>query len=198
MIPDYRVTIKIKNNYLFSAMRENGFKTVADLSRASGVSQCQVGMYLNLKITPFTTKGLRPSIVKIAKCLKKLPEDLFPPQHIKEPLLKNKATVEVTRGQVEQLISPEPSPLLQLEYAESRETIIKVLSSLTEKEKVILMDRYGMGESGREYTLRELGQRYNVGQERIRQIEVKALRKLRGTKCNRVKLRAAGEIFRSC
>ena len=49
---------------------------------------------------------------------------------------------------------------------------------LSTKEKQILRLRFGIGEEG-EHTLEEVGRRFSVTRERIRQIETKALRKLR-------------------
>ena len=54
----------------------------------------------------------------------------------------------------------------------------QVLETLTEREQKILKLRFGLGD-GRDHTLEEVGQQFNVTRERIRQIEAKALRKLR-------------------
>jgi RNA polymerase primary sigma factor len=54
----------------------------------------------------------------------------------------------------------------------------KALATLSQKEKEILRLRFGIGEEG-EHTLEEVGRRFAVTRERIRQIEAKALRKLR-------------------
>jgi RNA polymerase primary sigma factor len=54
----------------------------------------------------------------------------------------------------------------------------KVLSTLTPREERVLKMRFGIGED-REFTLEEVGEYFNVTRERIRQIEGKALRKLR-------------------
>jgi RNA polymerase primary sigma factor len=54
----------------------------------------------------------------------------------------------------------------------------EVLESLTEREKKVLKLRFGIGD-GRDHTLEEVGQQFEVTRERIRQIEAKALRKLR-------------------
>jgi RNA polymerase primary sigma factor len=56
--------------------------------------------------------------------------------------------------------------------------IERALSTLSPKEKQILKLRFGIGEEG-EHTLEEVGRRFSVTRERIRQIETKALRKLR-------------------
>ncbi len=59
-----------------------------------------------------------------------------------------------------------------------KEQIDEVLSSLTRREQRVLQLRFGL-EDGRSRTLEEVGQEFNVTRERIRQIEAKALRKLR-------------------
>jgi len=59
-----------------------------------------------------------------------------------------------------------------------REQLMSVLDTLTEREKRVLMLRFGIAD-GRTRTLEEVGKEFNVTRERIRQIEAKALRKLR-------------------
>ncbi len=59
-----------------------------------------------------------------------------------------------------------------------KEQLVEVLSTLTEREQKVLRLRFGM-DDGRARTLEEVGKEFNVTRERIRQIEAKALRKLR-------------------
>ena len=59
-----------------------------------------------------------------------------------------------------------------------RKTIGEVLDTLTEREKRVIILRFGLID-GRQRTLEEVGQEFQVTRERIRQIETKALRKLR-------------------
>lgn len=59
-----------------------------------------------------------------------------------------------------------------------RESVADALDSLTERERMVLRLRFGL-EDGRSRTLEEVGKEFNVTRERIRQIEAKALRKLR-------------------
>ena len=66
-----------------------------------------------------------------------------------------------------------------------REDLEKVLESLSPREKDVLKLRYGL-DDGRMKTLEEIGQIFNVTRERIRQIEAKALRKLRHPNRNSV------------
>ena len=59
-----------------------------------------------------------------------------------------------------------------------RETTTRVLASLTPREERVLRMRFGIG-MNTDHTLEEVGQQFSVTRERIRQIETKALRKLR-------------------
>lgn len=59
------------------------------------------------------------------------------------------------------------------------EHVESVLDTLTRREAGILRMRYGLNPQGREHTLEEIGNAFDVTRERIRQIEAKALRKLR-------------------
>ena len=71
-----------------------------------------------------------------------------------------------------------PSPPETVININLREQIGEALISLTEREAKVLKMRFGLGD-GNEHTLEEVGQQFKVTRERIRQIEAKALRKLK-------------------
>tara|TARA_B110000211_G_C13690662_1_gene382942 strand:- start:115 stop:543 length:429 start_codon:yes stop_codon:yes gene_type:complete len=62
--------------------------------------------------------------------------------------------------------------------AELNKVVSEVLSTLNPREEYVLRKRFGIG-LAKDYTLEEVGQEFCVGSERIRQIEAKALRKLK-------------------
>ncbi len=70
------------------------------------------------------------------------------------------------------------SPADQADLTMLKEQLLEVLSGLTEREERVLRLRFGL-DDGRPRTLEEVGKEFNVTRERIRQIEAKALRKLR-------------------
>lgn len=80
------------------------------------------------------------------------------------------------------------SPEQVAENNSRSDTIMEVLGTLDEREREVLMLRYGL-KNGREYTLEDIGFMFGVTRERIRQIEQKALRKLR-TPARAAKLRS--------
>ena len=71
-----------------------------------------------------------------------------------------------------------PVPAEAATYTMLKEQIVEVLTTLTEREQKVLRLRFGL-DDGRPRTLEEVGKEFNVTRERIRQIEAKALRKLR-------------------
>ena len=71
-----------------------------------------------------------------------------------------------------------PAPQEAASHTLLKETLGNVLDSLTPREEKVLRLRFGL-EDGRSRTLEEVGKEFNVTRERIRQIEAKALRKLR-------------------
>jgi len=71
-----------------------------------------------------------------------------------------------------------PSPPDAVIHINLREQIENALKTLTEREAKVLKMRFGLGD-GNEHTLEEVGQQFKVTRERIRQIEAKALRKLK-------------------
>lgn len=71
-----------------------------------------------------------------------------------------------------------PAPADATAFILLKEQLMDVLKSLTEREEKVLRLRFGL-DDGRARTLEEVGRKFNVTRERIRQIEAKALRKLR-------------------
>ena len=71
-----------------------------------------------------------------------------------------------------------PAPAEAAAFTLLKEQLIEVLDTLTDREEKVLRLRFGL-DDGRARTLEEVGKEFNVTRERIRQIEAKALRKLR-------------------
>ena len=71
------------------------------------------------------------------------------------------------------------SPVEQVVSQRLKETVNQVLQTLTEREEKVLRMRFGVGDEASEHTLEEVGSEFAVTRERIRQIESKALRKIR-------------------
>jgi RNA polymerase sigma factor (sigma-70 family) len=183
---DYIVELKVRNGPLLRAMRRAGFYTASSLATAAGLYPSAVGMYLNLKAPALhaRTGDWRDGVIKISKCLRCLPEDLFPTQHYEHPLAKNIAEYEMSLDDVMALPDSAASliehrtPETGILEAEDAEAINAVLETLRPREREIIERRFGFG--GRDTELyREIADDWGVSVERVRQIHAKALRKLK-------------------
>ena len=87
----------------------------------------------------------------------------------------------------------EESPLEEVYHEEVNRTILEVLATLEEREKEIIIMRFGIGDN-KPKTLEEIGKHFNLTRERIRQIEEKALRKLR----NPIRSNQLKTMFEGC
>jgi RNA polymerase primary sigma factor len=81
--------------------------------------------------------------------------------------------------------------------ANLKETVTRVLASLTPREERVLRMRFGIG-MNTDHTLEEVGQQFSVTRERIRQIEAKALRKLKHPSRSRARCARSSIRFACC
>ncbi|MBF1034302.1 MAG: RNA polymerase sigma factor RpoD [Candidatus Nanosynbacter sp.] len=125
-----------------------------------------------------------PSVEEIAKEMGMEPEKVDYVMKIKQDIASLDATVgrdgddeDSVLGDFiedEGRVSPEDAAAAQM----LKEQIAEILSSLSEREQKVVKLRFGIG-GGRPHTLEEVGAEFSVTRERIRQIEAKALSKLR-------------------
>ncbi len=181
---DYRLHIRVKNNYLLTAMERAGFWTAAELCRAfPELKQQVVGKALNLQLSLYNTRGAtRPVWVKLSNALRCLPEDLLPPQHAESPLLTNAGNTEVSFDEIETFLPSGVGPALLpddvIEQNELHAAIEGVLDTLTPREKKIVELRFGLnGEE--ESTYQVIADEFGLSNARTQQIEQKAIRKLK-------------------
>ncbi len=129
-------------------------------------------------------RGDEPSAEEIAKRVNMPPEKVKAILKItKEPISLETPVGEEEDSQLRDFIEDRdtPSPMDIAINEDLRERIEKLLCTLNSKEAEIIRKRFGIGE-GMPHTLEELGQEFGVTRERIRQIEMKAMRKLKHPK----------------
>jgi len=125
--------------------------------------------------------GREPTIEEIAQALGLPPEKVEDIQRIaQEPVSLETPIGEEEDSQLGDFLEDKESPNPEDATAGQllREQLEEMLGELTEREREVLRLRFGL-EDGHAHTLEEVGKRFNVTRERIRQIEAKALRKLR-------------------
>ena len=142
-----------------------------------------------LRVTRKLTQELNrePTVEEIAKAMKMEPEKIGYVMKIKQDIASLDASVgrdgddeESVLGDFvedEERVSPEDAAANQI----LKEKLAEIISTLSEREQKIVKMRFGIG-GGRPHTLEEVGAEFSVTRERIRQIEAKALSKLRKNK----------------
>ena len=176
---DYELSLKIRNAPMLNAMRDKGYNTAAELSRATGVSQRDIGAFLNLKKPAYKKDGITPcnSVISIAGHLNMGIDDLFPCNHIHNELEQNTFITQVTADDMAMLSrnmsDKDPSEILEFFEEETRrDKAIKEV--LTEREHTIFCEKLY-----EQKKLSEIGELQGVTSSRIREIEMRAVRKVR-------------------
>lgn len=184
---EYRIEIKVRNNWLLKQIESRGYRSVYDFCVKNKLSLNMVSRYASLKVAPIGANGeWKPSFIKIAKALKCEPRDICPPQHLEQALKKNTAKLEVGVKDLALFIEQATTPEVYLEYDDTARLISESLKTLPPKEERVLRLRYGLMPDGQERTLREVGEMFGVGGQRIRQIEARALRRLKHPRHSRL------------
>lgn len=180
VMKEFRAIVKLKNNRLLERREKLGV-TGRALALMANISE---GIYYPLETMRLSPIGRNMEwsspALKLALFYECEPSDLFPDaiRKIKirtveksfdfadVPALQNAGIIHMIEG-------PEES----MERKEMNVALNQVLKSLTIREREVLQMRFGLGCDT--HTLEEVGYKQNVNRERIRQIEAKALRKLR-------------------
>ncbi|NLZ41125.1 MAG: sigma-70 family RNA polymerase sigma factor, partial [Comamonadaceae bacterium] len=131
--------------------------------------------YFNLTRSPLTPDGLlRQCAWALCDFLNASPSDLWSDAQL-QPLARNHSSIELDADSVQALVGAAPvDPLRFATQAQAGRIIQDAIDSLTEREAYVIRERFFS-----ETTLEELSERMEVTRERVRQIEIKALRKLR-------------------
>lgn len=182
---DIRILLKIKNNLILK-MAEDLWETTNqnEISRKIGISPSRFGGYINFKRDPIKYAGginqvsgkivgWKSEVYKISEAFGCEPEDIFP-EHLQK-IRKNNYEIECDSQFLIEDIKNQEELVLD---SEIKKMISSSLQNLNRKEETILRLRFGFEEDG-EHTFQEIANQLGLTRERVRQIEAKALRKLR-------------------
>jgi len=181
---NYRLGHKF-STYATWWIRQSITRAIADQGRTIRIPVHMVeAMNRVLKVANELTKrlGREPSVHELAKELKtpvaKITQILKAAQEpisLEASIADNKDAVLNKFIEDKNAISPDEDVMKH----NLRDVTNSALQSLSPREQEIVRMRYGLNETGKEYTLQEVGEIFQVTRERIRQIEEKALLKLR-------------------
>lgn len=175
---DYRVTLKVRNNRLLKAIEAAGGSPGAKWCEENGLLYNAVNDLINMTASPINANGsLRKPAAVLCDVLEKLPEELWSNEQL-YPLEKNFSEVEMSYSQLCALLPGADTEYLEdsseFEEDQKKALINTALATLTAREQRVITMRFL-----EDATYQEIGKKVGVTKGRIRQIEDKALRKLR-------------------
>ena len=180
--PDFDVVIKLRNNHLV-AFRESMGWSVAQAAEKMGVSYVTYVEYENLRRSPLSYKypgKWKKSALRVAEYFQVSPDEIWPEaiQRVKQRCIQLKLdgpqALALAGVEMKQL----PAPDEFVEAAEMKTFVHAALDKLTPRERSILERRFGLTGKG-PHTLEELSEADEVTRERIRQLENRAMWKIR-------------------
>lgn len=174
---DYRVRISVRNARLLRAIERAGHRPGAQFADAVGISYSgSLLPYLNLTRSPLTPDGLlRECAWNLCDFLSASPSDLWSDAQL-QPLTKNHSSIDLDADSVQALACGTTSvdPLRLASHAQAGRILQDAIDALTPREASVIREHFFAGSS-----LDEIAEKMEITRERVRQIEVKALRKLR-------------------
>ena len=191
---DITAVAKLKHADLWAVCKRLGGQSA--LARELGANPWEVGRWVALQRCPpeeptksWPAERLRQLEIKLMELTGKPLHILFPAE-LRENvafLTRPKATEKTARVRFSALLHYAAATTARLEHqarvelssAEAADAVQKALKTLSYREKLVIEMRFGIG-GGKPMTLAECGRVLKVTQERIRQTEAKAMRKLQG------------------
>jgi RNA polymerase primary sigma factor len=175
MEKDFNIKVTVRNGRLLSAIREN-YDSVAAFARAAGKSAQRVNSLVTMKEKPYKTKGWTELALDVSAFLNKDPEELWPEYMREVQLQRSTAELNADLNEV-QAIQSSASPEKQIAQLDAVKLLAEALSP-----RELQAIKYRFVD---QLTLDETGEKLGVSRERMRQIECKALRKMRDRAANK-------------
>jgi len=176
-----RMTVKLRNNRLTRLRGERRLSQKA-LGREAGINWVRYNALENLRLKPVDRYGNWTAIAeKLAIFYEVPPEYLFP--EVVQDIVSNTASRELDGADVQGLLATMPQQALgpgdMILAKESIEEVEEAINEVVpEREKLILCWRFGL-KGEREHTLEEVSTKFGLSRDRIRQLEARALSRVR-------------------
>lgn len=176
-VKDYRVTVKVRNNRILEAAARAGIEIGPKWCERVGLTYPAVNSLVNMTEGPLLKDGdMRPLAIRLCEELKAVPTDLWSPDQL-YPLDRNTAEVTMDAAEVQALLESSEPVYAVLDAFERTEAVQRALKTLTPREQAIISMRFGL--DGATYTQGEVARMYDLTSTRVKQLEHRALRKLR-------------------
>jgi len=162
---DYRVTVKVRNARILQAIEKEGHESVAEFCRVWALRADHINALICMREAPVGEDGrLKVKARTLCDVLCLLPEDLWTETQLYQKHPRCTSYVDVSEDALEQTIR----------QIDAERTIKFLEQGLTPSQLTAI------GRIGKEQSLKQSGETLGVSQERARQIEAKAIRKMRG------------------
>lgn len=205
---EYRVKVSVRNNLILEAIERMGYTNLQKFAKDQGLKLHSLYDMINLRKAPISSSGeFSPIAMELMEVLGACPTDLWTEDQLRMELRSNTTERVLSKEAMMDALTMNTRAAIELvEDKITREDLEKLVSeridALTPSEAEVIKMRYGFGEY-EEHTLEEVAKKfpkvyangdvstYTAG--RIRQIEAKALRKLRGyesyfNECKKLKI----------
>ena len=178
---EYRIKVTVRNNLLFTAIEKAGYKSSAQFCRVNSLSEQSVSAMVAMRMPPINKNGEFCELAtQLMEILGAAPTDLWSQAQLTLRLKRNGGEKVVSEDAIPWLLEQNntmmtlPSPEDEHIKAETSSVINDILNSLPPRAAKVLRLRFE-----HDLTLDEIADSFDLSKERIRQIEAKALRKLR-------------------
>ena len=182
---EYRVRISVSNNLLRTAIEKAGFKSQADFARTNDINQQHLNALIGLRFPPINTDGSFSVLAnRIMEALDALPTELWTEEQLTMALPKSSSTGSFDAKQLAQLQNRMTVNQIEHDVEDDvdknmlKNKVNEILEVLTPRENKVIKLRFGL-DGCEEHTLEELAKIFDLTRERIRQIEMKALRSIK-------------------
>lgn len=180
---EYRIDLKVRNNLILNKIEALGYQSPHQFCDESRFPYGTLLKLVNMQISIFDTRGrIRPIVVKLCDELDCQIEEIFSAVQMESSLENNKRTLKVKEAEMKFFLNQSDNNILLEHIVENdqlKSLTEKSLDTVTPTEKKVIQMRFGMDPYDHEHTFGEISELINLSRERVRQIEAKALRKLR-------------------
>jgi RNA polymerase sigma factor (sigma-70 family) len=186
MNKEYKIKVSVKNNLILKAIAAAGYKNVNEFAKFNDLNANSITSLIRFSQSVYLKNGeISKAAQTLLDALDLMLEDLWTPEQLNLKIDKNYVERELEQSELNMLTHEMkflPSAESEFESKEFKKFINSLLNdsiiTLTEKEQKVLKMRFGL-DGNEEHTLESISQKMSVTRERIRQIESKALRKMR-------------------
>ena len=172
---EYSVKVSVRNNLILQRMRQLGIPSQTELGNISGLGQRVVNHFINMKRKPVDTWSgeWTDNAFTLSAALQVEPEDLWTDKQRGMALERNWREISMSEDAVMQLATGQGTEQI-VQGVLDAEAVGRAIQTLDEREQKVITGRFF-----EDKTLDDLADTLKISRERIRQIEARALRKLK-------------------